>query len=104
MADLEAIRAKRNAIENELKRLGWWQAERPAEDAFQNMVPFGMATLAFSQWLQFVLIERVDVLLAGDGDWPSSSAVGVHAVREYDGLDEAGPLVDLLCEWDALFE
>ena len=37
------------------------------------------------------------------GEFPSRSSVGTQAIREFDGHAEAGGLVCVWCEFDALF-
>lgn len=95
---------KIDEIEAELKRLGRWSAQPLPAESFENMGPFGMNTMAFEQWLQFVLIPRVREIIATQGDFPSSSQVNVHATREFDGDPDADTLLTLLREFDDLFE
>lgn len=94
--------AQLGAIEAELRRLGMWSAEPPAPSAFESQVAFFGDTMAFEQWLQFVLLPRVQAVLGGDGTFPTRSMVGAYAVRELDGHPDAGHLVDLLVAFDGL--
>jgi uncharacterized protein YqcC (DUF446 family) len=91
------------AIEAELQRLGRWSDEAPTPEQLTNMGPFGMHTMAFEQWLQWVLVPRVHETISNHGTFPPSSQVSVFAVREYDGDPDAAHLVDLLQDFDALF-
>lgn len=50
-------------IEMELRQLQLWEQERPPEEAFASTEPFCIDTLAFTQWLQFVFLERMSVLI-----------------------------------------
>lgn len=95
---------KIDQIEAELKRLGRWSAQPPPPEAFENMGAFGMNTLAFEQWLQFVLIPNVREIIATQEAFPSSSEVSVYATREFDGDPDVDTLLTLLREFDALFE
>jgi uncharacterized protein YqcC (DUF446 family) len=95
---------KIDELETELKRLGRWSDQPLPPEAFENMGPFGSNTMAFEQWLQFVLAPRVRDIIASQGQFPSSSQVGVYAIRELDSAPDAEKLVALLCEFDALFE
>lgn len=52
--------------------------------------------MAFPQWLQFVLLPRLEECLAGESPFPTQSMLGAYAVREFDGVHEAGRLIDLL--------
>lgn len=86
-----------------MKRIGLWQNEPLPEDAYRFRQAFAMDTLAFSQWLQFVLIPRVQAIVASNGRFPPASMVAVQAIREFDGMDQAAELIGLLCEFDELF-
>jgi len=90
-------------IESEMKRIGYWSAEPLPAQAYQFTAAFAMDTMAFSQWLQFIFIPRVRQILEEQGSFPSDSMVGAHAVREFDGDENATTLVELLSKFDDLF-
>jgi uncharacterized protein YqcC (DUF446 family) len=103
--DLHAkIAAIADALEAELRRLGRWSAQQPPPEAFENMGAFGGRTLAFEQWIQFVLLERIREIVSTSGVFPSGSQVGVYAVRELDGDPDAGELCSLLSTLDWVIE
>jgi uncharacterized protein YqcC (DUF446 family) len=99
-----AARRHLDAIELELRRLGYWQASAPAPERLDFERAFGADKLSFLEWLQWVLLPRVGEIIAGRGTFPGESAVGAYAVRELDGMPGGENLVSLLCEFDALFE
>lgn len=83
-----ALAAAVDEVEAELKRMGWWQDTPPEPERMQFRQPFGMDTLAFSQWLQFVFVPAARSMIAGERPLPPSSMLAPHAVREYDGQEE----------------
>lgn len=89
-------------IEDEMRRIGMWQEVplRPEQLGFTQA--FAMDTMAFSQWLQFIFLPRVHEAIATNS-FPSSSSVGVQAVREFDTVPGTDRLVTLLAEFDDLF-
>ena len=99
-----AVAALVKRIEAELKVIGYWQSTPPPPAAFTNMGPFGINTLTFVQWLQFVLIPRVRELIASASPFPASSSVASQAIRELDADPAAPTLVSLLVEFDELIE
>ena len=99
----EAVAAKLDDIEAALKRMGAWQSEPLPPERYEFRQPFGMDTMAFEQWLQFVLIPRVRSIIETRGEFPPHSEVGAHAVREFDGRPEADTLCAILIEFDRLF-
>jgi uncharacterized protein YqcC (DUF446 family) len=90
-------------IEAEMRRIGMWQAEPLRPEHMKFTKAFGMDTMAFSQWLQFIFLPRVREAVAKNS-FPKGSSVGAQAVREFDGQPEADRLLTLLSEFDALFE
>ena len=92
-----------DAIEAEMKRIGMWQDEPLEPEKYTFQMAFGMDTMAYSQWLQYIFVPRVRQIIAERGDFPEGSMVGAQAVREFDGVDEASNLVSMLAAFDALF-
>jgi len=99
-----AVASQTDRIEAEMRRVGLWQETPLPDEAYEFEKAFGMDTMTFTQWLQFVFVPRVRELVDSEGEFPSSSQVGVQAFRELDGQPEANGLVILLSEFDALFD
>ena len=87
-----------------MRRIGMWQEVPLPDEAYDFSRAFGADTMTYAQWLQFVFVPRVRELIDSEGDFPSSSSVGTQAVREFDGFAEGDVLVQLLSEFDALFD
>jgi uncharacterized protein YqcC (DUF446 family) len=95
---------KATEIETALRRIGRWQHEAMAPEKYENPGAFGVNTMSFEQWIQFVLLVRTRSIIADRGDFPETSSVGAYAVRERDGDDEASELIRVLSEFDELIE
>lgn len=67
-------------VEAELRRLQQWDAEPPSAEAMASTEPFCIDTMSFAQWLQFIFIPRMRML--------------VEAERLPPGRSEIEPLVD----------
>lgn len=93
---------KASEIESELRRLNRWSAEPLPSEKFKDMGAFGSNTMAFEQWLQFVLIPRIHAIVEEKGEFPNNSMLAPYAIRVFDGDPEAGKLHDLLHEVDKL--
>lgn len=91
-----------DAIEAGLRRAGGWFDPPPAEDQVLAGGAFGMASVPFEAWIQVVLLTRLRQVARGEMDFPASSSVGAHAVREWDGALDRDELIDLLIEVDHL--
>lgn len=101
--DYAVVQAKLDAIEAEMKRSGFWQDAPLKPEQYHFERAFAQDTMAYSQWLQFIFVPRVQAIIDQRGQFPAQSMVGAQAVREFDGVDEADELVRLLSEFDALF-
>jgi uncharacterized protein YqcC (DUF446 family) len=99
----ETVASKVAEIEQELKKMGAWQDKPLPAEAYRFQRPFGMDTMAFEQWLQFVLIPRVHAIIESKGEFPPHSNLAVHAAREFDGRTDTDRLFYLLHEFDRLF-
>lgn len=106
--DRQAVAEKIAAIESEMKRTGLWRSEPLPQEKYNFRQAFALDTMAFTEWLQFILIPRVKEILTTDGEFPAKSEVGAQAFREfvmYPAYDETQTerLLSLLNEFDALF-
>ena len=99
----ENIRIQLQGIVAEMKSVGIWDIERPADEAFENMGAFGLNTMALEQWLRWVFIPTIEQRLETGGPWPNSSSVGTVAIRNFDGQHVLSELTTKLCEFDRLF-
>lgn len=102
MPNPQAVLSKLEQIQAEMKRINLWQ-ENPLEpEQYDFKAAFAGDTMSFSQWLQFVFIPSVKRAAANE-KFPASSQVSAMAVREFDGMEEASRLIDMLSAFDALF-
>ena len=66
---------------------GVWECEAPTQTALQSVEPFCIDTMAFEQWLRFVMIERFKTMLEMGADLPVScyiSPMAEDAFKEQD--------------------
>ena len=91
-------------IEIELRALDAWQVEPLPQEVIDRGRAFGLESMAFIQWLQFVLVPRLQQVAAGSFEAPRSSSVHAQAIREFDGWSESAALEDALLDLDRLVE
>ncbi|MED7669173.1 YqcC family protein [Pseudomonas moraviensis subsp. stanleyae] len=92
-------------IERELRALGWWDEVQPSDYALSSVEPFSVDTLDFEQWLQWIFLPRMKMILEQDLPLPNASGIQemaemVFAQRNLDGKDRQ--LQVLLKEFDLL--
>jgi uncharacterized protein YqcC (DUF446 family) len=100
---IEKVRLSIQKIEDELKRLELWSESALSKDKLVNMGAFGSNTMAFTEWLQFVLIPRVQQIIETKEEFPTQSNVAAYAYREFDGVADREILIQLLADFDRLF-
>ncbi|MGM0769530.1 MAG: YqcC family protein [Pseudomonadota bacterium] len=90
-------------IEIELRQLGVWESEPPPPEAFRSTQPFCIDTLEFTQWLQFVFVVRMKVLVENDHPLPRVSGMAPMAEEHFRGREKSGAaLIRALEEMDQL--
>lgn len=68
------------ALETELRDLGLWSGERPELAQLNSLAPFCVDTLGFEQWLQWVFIPRMVVMVNQQNSLPAEC--NVHPMAE----------------------
>ena len=66
-------------IERELRMAGLWSDSAPSVQALASCEPFCVDTLAFEQWLQWVLLPRMKAILEDDRPLPQVSGISPMA-------------------------
>jgi len=90
-------------IEAELKEIGAWQRESPSPEALRSTAPFCIDTLSFTQWLQFMMLPKMTVMVGTRAPLPRNIAVAPmaeEALKEHRPSPER--LLRLLAELDEL--
>lgn len=90
-------------IEIELRRIGVWESSPPPREALQSTQPFGIDRLEFTQWLQFVFISRMKVLIEAGQPLPEVSGMAPMAEEHFSAREESGQsLIEELAKMDRL--
>lgn len=77
-------------IEMELRQLDLWESEPPHESALLSTEPFCLDTLAFTQWIQFVFLMRMKLIIENNHPLPSVSGIAPMAEEYFRGRPESG--------------
>lgn len=104
----QAVMAKVDAVEAEMKRIGFWSSNPPDLQTLYNdgMLRTYLDAPSFELWLQCIFIPNAREA-ARTNQFPEKSQVGLMAMREYDyheRVPEAHTLLQLLREFDRLVE
>ncbi|MGB5325364.1 MAG: YqcC family protein [Pseudomonadales bacterium] len=66
-------------IRAEMAALQLWQSERPSEAALASDTPFCIDTLEFTEWIQFVFLERMHAIIEAGAPLPGSCDIAPMA-------------------------
>lgn len=100
---VHVIRGYLAQLEDLLKQYQLWQNEPIDNYALNSTVPFCHDTMAFEQWLQFVFIKKMSLLIEQQQPLPSNMSIAPMAeimLSKSTGGDE---IIELLKEIDNLF-
>lgn len=90
-------------IERELQVQGWWDDEAPTDEALASTVPFAVDTLSFEQWLQWIFLPRMKLIIELGHPLPNASGILVMAETVFvDRPEQSRALRRLLAEFDQM--
>lgn len=90
-------------IERELRVQGWWDETAPSTEALASIEPFSVDTLDFEQWLQWVFLPRMKIILEQNQPLPNASGILAMAEMVYAARPGQGKeLQRLLAQFDQL--
>jgi uncharacterized protein YqcC (DUF446 family) len=72
------------AIEEELRRLQLWDSKQPDLRAFQSPNPFCCDTMELHEWLRWVFMPRINMLLEQGYAMPSACDIASYAEVMYE--------------------
>lgn len=88
-------------IECELRAQGWWAEHPPSDEAMASREPFCVDSMPFEQWLQWIFLPRMKVILEQGAPLPSVSGIQPMAEQVYGvGHAQTRMLIKLLGEFD----
>ncbi|MGR8933474.1 MAG: YqcC family protein [Gammaproteobacteria bacterium] len=82
VAERSEIASLLNAVEFEMRRLLYWLDTPPSAEELSSALPFCCDTLEFPQWLQFIFLHKMRLLLKAGAPLPTACAIAPYA-EEY---------------------
>lgn len=101
-ARLSAIADQLLLIERELRLLGWWSNTSPSAQALSSRQPFCVDTLELHQWLQWIFLPRMKVMVESGRPLPAASGIREMAEVVYAERADVRTLLMLLADFDRL--
>ncbi len=75
-------------IRDEMQSIGLWQPQAPAPEALASTQPFCVDTLDFSEWVQWLLLPRLEMMIDQQLPLPQNSEIQPMAEEVFKQLDE----------------
>lgn len=86
-----------------MRAQGLWQSQIPSGDALASREPFCIDTLTFPQWLQFIFIVRISLIIQGQEALPQTSGILPMAQEYFGATDWSGAqIMRILRDFDLL--
>lgn len=84
-------------LEAQLRVLGIWEEQSPSPEALSSTEPFCVDTLTLPQWLQFVFLPRMQMLLDAEQPLPQACSIAPMAQEYFKGRESTfSPLIEVL--------
>ncbi|WP_068545087.1 YqcC family protein [Thalassotalea crassostreae] len=89
-------------LEQELTMQNLWQTQPPSGEALASTQPFCIDTLSFEQWLQFIFIVKIKLMIEQGMTLPSQISLTPMAEEAFKHLGEkANNLIKVIADIDA---
>ena len=88
-------------IRNEMQLQGLWQDQAPDPAALASREPFCVDTLDFTEWVQWLLIPRLEMMIEQQLPLPQNSEIQPMAAEVFNQLEEdTDRLLELIHQLD----
>ncbi len=74
-------------IEAEMLRVNLWSDQKPSTEALNSSQPFCVDTLAFSEWLQWLLLPRLSRMIETSIPLPTECAIHEYATEAFGDIN-----------------
>ena len=92
------------SIELAMRQSDLWQTQIPTAEELASIQPFAVDRLALHQWLQFIFIPQMSIVVEQQLPLPQSCAIAPMAETVYASSSaDLMSLIDALRQFDALF-
>ncbi|MBV7317323.1 YqcC family protein [Shewanella sp. NIFS-20-20] len=83
-----------------LTDVGLWQQQPIEASALASSAPFACDTMTFAQWLQFIFVPRMNLLIEQGQGLPGTMALAPMAEHLWQGQDDKQALIAFLQQFD----
>ncbi|MCL1079848.1 YqcC family protein [Parashewanella spongiae] len=96
------VKNKLAEIELSLQQLQLWSDTLPSAQALASTTPFACDVMTLEQWLQFIFLPKMHLLIEHHQPLPTNVAIAPMAEHIWANTDVHSPLINLITEMDDL--
>lgn len=90
-----------NAISLQMQEKNLWQATQPSKEALSSPEPFCVDTLTFCEWIQWIMLPRLEKMAHAQARLPGNSDMFSMAEEAFKNVDaETEELLNLILRLD----
>lgn len=89
-------------VERQLRLLDLWSALPIEPEKMLSQQPFAVDVMAFNEWLQFLFLPQMKVILEQSGGLPQQSHISPMAEEFFRSHEPASALIQVLRDFDDL--
>ncbi|MEH6617151.1 MAG: YqcC family protein [Porticoccus sp.] len=75
-------------VEKALRKMNYWSDTTPSPSALASTEPFAVDALDFIEWLQFIFLPRMHLLIKAAAPLPLNCGIAPMAEEYFKGLSE----------------
>lgn len=107
MTNNEQVAAVLQSLQQAMQHSGDWSDSAIHPDALNSQQPFCLDTMNFSQWLQFVFIVKIQVIINAGEELPrliKGQGIGPMASEFYNRTETDRAILSLVRQLDCLLQ
>ena len=89
-------------LEQSLREAMLWSSSVPSVEALKSKLPFALDTLFFEQWLQFVFIPKMTVIVNAKSALPENVKLLPMAEQCFGATDNKPKLMEVIKQIDSI--
>lgn len=100
MTQVEQLSKLLDKLEVEMQANGLWQANAPSESALISVEPFAIDTLLPHEWLQWIFIPKIRVMIAQNAPLPAKFSIAAYFEESWKNDAQFAPVVRVIQQID----
>lgn len=89
-----------DALEGEMQELGLWQQHAPSVESLSSQEPFAIDSLTPLEWLQWIFVARIRLLLKDNQPLPIGFAMAAYFEECWKHEQEMNSLINIIQQID----